>query len=474
MLPGGLVLPQRPPSAYTLILERLAILLAARPSSLPPGAQAIAPNPAHPPTAQKPYVAPSPCPPTYWASAPSGLPCTLNTRLPPPTSAAGPGGASFSAATPASPYTAADPGEQMVTSIPLKPGGTHLKVLAVLLPFIRGGMLWMWDACKPCRGVRVRARGKSGGGERQGEAGSQWLSVQPTIAPHHHPPFHRPEQPHPHIPMPRQPPAAAPRQPPQVSNANKREYVLLKAHKMLVGTVEAQMSALIDAFHSIIPRDLLEKYGFTSQELQLVVCGEQRIDAQDLQLSCKWVVARGGRAGGGGVLACGGGRGQGRVLQEAALETLRPTSQTNSSVATPPQGCGLNASSALPCKQLPRSADSPHHQPTASHLPACNMLLSTCPLKLTLSTSPHPHPSPPQAQGNVHKPASTHLPLPPHPPSLLQDTREPLCNFGKLETHLTPCQPPPPTRSHTPHPPAVGMRTATRARSRRSRGSGTR
>lgn len=45
----------------------------------------------------------------------------------------------------------------------------------------------------------------------------------------------------------------------QITNHNKREYVLLKAHKMLVGAVEAQMSALIDAFHSVIPRELLDK-----------------------------------------------------------------------------------------------------------------------------------------------------------------------------------------------------------------------
>lgn len=76
---------------------------------------------------------------------------------------------------------------------------------------------------------------------------------------------------------------------PQVTNQTKREYVLLKAHKMLVGAVEAQMSALIDAFHSIIPRDLLEKYSFSSMEMQLLVCGEQRIDMQDLKRHCKWV-----------------------------------------------------------------------------------------------------------------------------------------------------------------------------------------
>ena len=116
----------------------------------------------------------------------------------------------------------------------------------------------------------------------------------------------------------------------RVTNPNKREYVLLKAHKMLVGTIEAQMTGIIDAFHSLIPRDLVEKYNFTSLEMQLLVsargtqalhsaagdgrrmplselptairrtreppndpppsqvCGEQRIDVQDLRRSCKY------------------------------------------------------------------------------------------------------------------------------------------------------------------------------------------
>ncbi|GFH13527.1 uncharacterized protein HaLaN_09427 [Haematococcus lacustris] len=73
-----------------------------------------------------------------------------------------------------------------------------------------------------------------------------------------------------------------------VTNHNKREYVLLKAHKMLVGTIEAQMTAIIDAFHTIIPRELLDKYAFTSLELQLLVCGEQRVDVQDLKRHCKY------------------------------------------------------------------------------------------------------------------------------------------------------------------------------------------
>ena len=61
----------------------------------------------------------------------------------------------------------------------------------------------------------------------------------------------------------------------RVTNANKREYVLLKAQKMLMGAVEAQMSAVIDAFHALVPRELVEKYAFTPLEMQLLVCGEQ-------------------------------------------------------------------------------------------------------------------------------------------------------------------------------------------------------
>jgi E3 ubiquitin-protein ligase HUWE1 len=46
-----------------------------------------------------------------------------------------------------------------------------------------------------------------------------------------------------------------------VTNHNKREYVLLKAHKMLVGTIESQMTAIIDAFHSLIPRWVIHANG---------------------------------------------------------------------------------------------------------------------------------------------------------------------------------------------------------------------
>jgi E3 ubiquitin-protein ligase HUWE1 len=74
----------------------------------------------------------------------------------------------------------------------------------------------------------------------------------------------------------------------KVTNSNKREYVLLKAQKMLWGTVEAQMSAIIDAFHSLVPRELVDKYGFTPLEMQLLVCGEQHIDIGDLRTHCKY------------------------------------------------------------------------------------------------------------------------------------------------------------------------------------------
>ncbi|WIA09202.1 hypothetical protein OEZ85_008612 [Tetradesmus obliquus] len=74
----------------------------------------------------------------------------------------------------------------------------------------------------------------------------------------------------------------------KVTNTNKREYVLLKAQKMLWGTVEAQMSAVIDAFHSLVPRELVEKYGFSPLEMQMLVCGEQNIDIADLRQHCKY------------------------------------------------------------------------------------------------------------------------------------------------------------------------------------------
>lgn len=74
----------------------------------------------------------------------------------------------------------------------------------------------------------------------------------------------------------------------RVTNANKREYVLLKAHRMLVGSVEAQVGALMDAFHALVPRDLLERYAFSAQEVQLLVCGERRVDAAGLRAACRY------------------------------------------------------------------------------------------------------------------------------------------------------------------------------------------
>ncbi|KAF8073005.1 E3 ubiquitin-protein ligase TOM1-like [Scenedesmus sp. PABB004] len=74
----------------------------------------------------------------------------------------------------------------------------------------------------------------------------------------------------------------------KVTNANKREYVLLKAQKMLWASVEAQMSAVIDAFHSLVPRELVEKYGFTPLEMQMLVCGETLIDIADLRAHTKY------------------------------------------------------------------------------------------------------------------------------------------------------------------------------------------
>jgi E3 ubiquitin-protein ligase HUWE1 len=88
----------------------------------------------------------------------------------------------------------------------------------------------------------------------------------------------------------------------RVTNANKREYVLLKAQKMLMGAVEAQMSAVIDAFHSLVPRELVDKYGFTPLELQLLVCGEQvRPRGPWAGDSAPW-----GAAGASGTVAAGG------------------------------------------------------------------------------------------------------------------------------------------------------------------------
>ncbi len=163
------------------------------------------------------------------------------------------GGAGMGAAGASASAAAAAAVDEQVACIPLKPGGTHLKVrlLGRFLPVLLG------------------AQGRQAAGGTTAESG----------APKPHRDGSRSASPRPALTQ-TQPHA-------QVTNQNKREYVLLKAHKMLVGTIEQQMSSIIDAFHSLIPRDLMDKYAFTSLELQLLVCGEQRIDIQDLQRNCK-------------------------------------------------------------------------------------------------------------------------------------------------------------------------------------------
>lgn len=144
-------------------------------------------------------------------------------------------GAAVSAMAAASPFACCDNDDVCANAIPLKPGGKHIKVRYGFEPYAA------WCG-----------------------AGLVVAGVISTHAAVRHAAAHV-----------------------QVTNSTKREYVLLKAHKMLVGAVESQMSALIDAFHSLIPRDLLDKYAFSSMEMQLLVCGEQRIDIQDLKRHCK-------------------------------------------------------------------------------------------------------------------------------------------------------------------------------------------
>lgn len=60
-----------------------------------------------------------------------------------------------------------------------------------------------------------------------------------------------------------------------LSDANKREYVLLKARRMLVDSIAAQVDAMAAGFYAIVPRPMLERFRFNAAELELLVCGEQ-------------------------------------------------------------------------------------------------------------------------------------------------------------------------------------------------------
>jgi E3 ubiquitin-protein ligase HUWE1 len=162
-----------------------------------------------------------------------------------------------------------------------------------------------------------------------------------------------------------------------VTNANKREYVLLKAYRMLCSSVEAQMTATIDAFHSLIPRELLEKYSFTPQELQLLVCGEQHIDIADLKAHCKWV-ARGRHL-------------QGLLPAGPAAPGLPPGLQGLHHARLPLPSWRASAPLAQP---PPRLLQRTHHQRTP--LPPSLDLSSAQPPASPPASPPPPHPPPPR------------------------------------------------------------------------------
>jgi len=72
----------------------------------------------------------------------------------------------------------------------------------------------------------------------------------------------------------------------KVTNENKREYVSLIVHDLLVSGVEEQLDNLIKGFYDIIPKDLISI--FTEQELELLISGLPEIDIDDWKTNTEY------------------------------------------------------------------------------------------------------------------------------------------------------------------------------------------
>lgn len=66
-----------------------------------------------------------------------------------------------------------------------------------------------------------------------------------------------------------------------VSEENKKEYVHLVCQMKMTGAIRKQLTAFLEGFYQIIPRNLIEI--FNEQELELLISGLPTIDIDDLR-----------------------------------------------------------------------------------------------------------------------------------------------------------------------------------------------
>lgn len=66
-----------------------------------------------------------------------------------------------------------------------------------------------------------------------------------------------------------------------VTNENKKEYVILMANYALKTKIEKQIEAFVDGFDSLIPHDEIKI--FTPNELDLLICGVPKFDIEDFK-----------------------------------------------------------------------------------------------------------------------------------------------------------------------------------------------
>jgi E3 ubiquitin ligase SMURF1/2/E3 ubiquitin-protein ligase NEDD4 len=65
----------------------------------------------------------------------------------------------------------------------------------------------------------------------------------------------------------------------EVTDANKAEYVALRARYQLLDSIRPQLGALLKGFYTVVPEELISVFDF--QELELLMCGLPKIDMAD-------------------------------------------------------------------------------------------------------------------------------------------------------------------------------------------------
>jgi hypothetical protein len=72
----------------------------------------------------------------------------------------------------------------------------------------------------------------------------------------------------------------------QVTNENKKEFILLCAKHRLVGGTEKYLKALKNGFNNLIPEYLIKD--FSPEEVEMIICGKAMIDIEDWKKNTRY------------------------------------------------------------------------------------------------------------------------------------------------------------------------------------------